>query len=94
MENMVKMINAVTGSEMWVSRDRVFEYRMAGHRQAGKLFNSVATSQLVRTEPVKQKEEPREEKQQEPVKPEVKKPEPAKKSAKPVKSTAKQRGKK
>ena len=44
---MVKMINAVTGTEMWVARERVPEYRRAGHKQVGSLFGSsepVATS--------------------------------------------------
>lgn len=31
---MVKMINALFGSEMWVSDDRVDEYLAAGHKLA------------------------------------------------------------
>ena len=31
---MVKMINALFGSEMWVSEDRVDEYLAAGHKLA------------------------------------------------------------
>lgn len=79
----VKMINAVTGSEMWVSKDRVFEYRRAGHKQAGKLFGSVATSQLIPTKVIEPKEAPAEEK----------KPEPVKKTQKTAKSPMKQKGK-
>ena len=29
---MVKFINAVTGTEMWVAEDRVEEYKAAGHK--------------------------------------------------------------
>ncbi len=35
---MVKMINGITGTEMLVARDRVMEYRMAGHKLAGSIF--------------------------------------------------------
>lgn len=31
---MVKFINAVTGTEMWVAEDRVEEYKAAGHKPA------------------------------------------------------------
>ena len=31
---MVKFINRLTGSEMWVAEDRVEEYKAAGHRPA------------------------------------------------------------
>lgn len=31
---MVKMINALFGNEMWVSEDRVNEYKSAGHKLA------------------------------------------------------------
>lgn len=31
---MVKLINAVTGSEMWVHESRVAEYLAAGHKLA------------------------------------------------------------
>lgn len=31
---MVKMINALFGTEMWVSEDRVNEYLAAGHKLA------------------------------------------------------------
>lgn len=31
---MVKFINNVTGSEMWVADDRVEEYKAAGHKLA------------------------------------------------------------
>lgn len=31
---MVKLINAVTGSEMWVHESRVDEYLAAGHKPA------------------------------------------------------------
>ena len=34
MENRVKMINGLTGSEMWVTEDRVEEYKAAGHKPA------------------------------------------------------------
>lgn len=33
---MVKLINAVTGTEMWVSEDRVEEYKAAGHKPAAE----------------------------------------------------------
>lgn len=36
MENRVKMINGLTGSEMWVTEDRVEEYKAAGHKVAGE----------------------------------------------------------
>ena len=29
---MVRMINAMTGTEMWVSEDRLEEYKAQGHR--------------------------------------------------------------
>ncbi len=32
----VKMINATTGNEMWVSEKRVKEYEKAGHKRTGK----------------------------------------------------------
>ena len=31
---MVKFINRLTGSEMWVAEDRVEEYKAAGHKPA------------------------------------------------------------
>lgn len=31
---MVKMINAATGTDMWVAEDRVREYQEAGHKLA------------------------------------------------------------
>lgn len=31
---MMKFINAITGSEMWVAENRAGEYRAAGHRPA------------------------------------------------------------
>lgn len=31
---MVKFINKLTGGEMWVSEDRVEEYKRAGHKLA------------------------------------------------------------
>lgn len=31
---MVKFINKLTGSEMWVAEDRVEEYKAAGHKLA------------------------------------------------------------
>ena len=34
MDNRVKMINSLTGSEMLVSEDRVEEYKAAGHKVA------------------------------------------------------------
>ena len=37
MENRVKMINSLTGSEMWVTEDRVKEYKAAGHKMADEV---------------------------------------------------------
>lgn len=34
MDNRVKMINSLTGSEMLVAEDRVEEYKAAGHKVA------------------------------------------------------------
>lgn len=31
---MIKFINAITGSEMWVADDRIEEYKAAGHKLA------------------------------------------------------------
>ena len=31
---MVKMINCMTGTEMWVAEERVDEYKAAGHKPA------------------------------------------------------------
>ena len=31
---MIKFINKVTGTEMWVAEDRVEEYKAAGHKPA------------------------------------------------------------
>ena len=31
---MVEMVNAVTGTQMWVADDRVDEYKAAGHKLA------------------------------------------------------------
>lgn len=31
---MVKFINRLTGSEMWIAEDRVAEYQKAGHKVA------------------------------------------------------------
>lgn len=31
---MVKFINKLTGGEMWVSKDRIEEYKAAGHKLA------------------------------------------------------------
>lgn len=33
---MVKFINKLTGSEMWVADDRVEEYKAAGHKPAAE----------------------------------------------------------
>ena len=33
-QDMVRFINKVTGSEMWVAKDRAEEYRSAGHKSA------------------------------------------------------------
>lgn len=33
---MVKFVNKLTGSEMWVAKDRVEEYLAAGHKLAEK----------------------------------------------------------
>ena len=33
---MVRFINAITGSEMWVAEDRVEEYKAAGHKPAAE----------------------------------------------------------
>ena len=33
---MVKFINKLTGSEMWVADDRVEEYKAAGHKLAAE----------------------------------------------------------
>lgn len=33
---MIKMINAVTGVEMWVAEDRVQKYQEAGHKLASE----------------------------------------------------------
>ena len=33
---MVKFINRLTGSEMWVADDRVEEYKAAGHKPAAE----------------------------------------------------------
>ena len=33
---MVKFINRLTGTEMWVAEDRAEEYKAAGHRLAAK----------------------------------------------------------
>lgn len=56
---MVKFINKLTGSEMWVAEDRVEEYKAAGHKLAA--------------DPVPTKEEPKEEAKAEPKKAAVKK---------------------
>lgn len=39
---MVKFINAHTGTEMWVSEDRVEEYKAAGHRPVAPFLQPVA----------------------------------------------------
>lgn len=71
---MVKFINSITGTQMWVADDRVEEYKAAGHR--------LAATPIKATEPIK---EPVEEKT---VKPTVK--EVVKKAVKkPVKATKK-----
>lgn len=36
---MVKFINGLTNTEMWVSDDRVDEYKAAGHRLAANTEN-------------------------------------------------------
>ena len=35
---MVKFINRLTGTEMWVAEDRVEEYKAAGHKPAAPVF--------------------------------------------------------
>lgn len=42
---MVKMINAVTGTDMWVMEDRVVEYRSLGHKIAKESIVSVMTGE-------------------------------------------------
>lgn len=44
---MVKFINRLTGNEMWVSEDRVDEYKAAGHK--------LAASSEAGTKPAKKK---------------------------------------
>lgn len=38
---MVKFVNAVTGSDMWVADDRVEEYKAAGHKLAADSVKAV-----------------------------------------------------
>lgn len=37
MSNMIKMINRVTGTDMWVAEERLDKYLAAGHRLAAVL---------------------------------------------------------
>lgn len=45
MENRVKMINGLTGSEMWVTEERVEEYKAAGHTVVGKATTKPAKAE-------------------------------------------------
>ena len=54
---MVKFINRITGTTMWVSEDRVEEYKAAGHRPAASPVTPEPTKkfELKRTAPKKSK---------------------------------------
>lgn len=41
---MVKFINKLTGSEMWIADDRVEEYKAAGHKLAADSVKAVETT--------------------------------------------------
>lgn len=46
---MVKFINKLTGSEMWIADDRVEEYKAAGHKLAADSVKTVETTKPKRT---------------------------------------------
>lgn len=46
---MVKFINKLTGSEMWIADDRVEEYKAAGHSPAVELKKAVEATKPKRT---------------------------------------------
>lgn len=50
---MVKMINAATGTEMWVAENRLEEYKAAGHKLAADDFpmNPPETPEVEAEEP-------------------------------------------
>lgn len=55
----IKLINAVTGTEMWVADNRLDEYIAAGHRPAAAP-EEMPTEEPVKEEPIK--EEPKKKK--------------------------------
>ena len=53
----IKMINATTGNEMWVSEKRVEEYEKAGHKRTGKKASAKKDSAPKGNKPVVAEEE-------------------------------------
>ena len=49
MDNKVKMINGLTGSEMWVAEERVEEYQAAGHKVDGKVAGKPVNAEKKKT---------------------------------------------
>lgn len=52
---MIKMINRLTGGEMWVADDRVEEYKAAGHKLAAKTHKAEPTEEIKAETPAKPK---------------------------------------
>ena len=48
--SMVKMINRITGTEMWVEEDRVPEYKALGHRRTAPTLDYLARKEEKREE--------------------------------------------
>lgn len=52
---MTKFINAFTGTEMWVSDDRVDEYKAAGHKPAAEAVTEVTEQKPAKKSTAKKK---------------------------------------
>lgn len=55
---MIRFINKITGTEMWVPSDRVEEYKAAGHKLAADLGTRPKAPKPVKEEVVERVEEP------------------------------------
>ena len=66
---MVKFINKLTGSEMWVAEDRVEEYKAAGHKLAADVFDEETTEAAETGDKEQEEVQPEEEVEADPEKP-------------------------
>lgn len=55
---MIRFINKITGTEMWVPSDRVEEYKAAGHKLAADLGTRPKAPKPVKVEVEERVEEP------------------------------------